>query len=254
MVNTQLTKPEYFELTSFINKWKDKNKMLNILIENIYVVFDVPNPKLTQIKPWIYLAFKKVRLPADISHNMMLKSTDFLEHTITKSASDLLLKCIENSCPPYWVFGFGLLNNRNENKVRIGIADFKNIESIGRYLEKCHWGGNTSKMLIDLSFMEKFATNFVLSLKLGSKIENIIGIECNLRKINNYEKARKLLNSLILDFNYDKVRSEAILQWINPDNYNSNEQYRWLNHIKFNYQNDKIIGIKPYLYYELFTI
>jgi len=243
---------KYPDVSSFLEYWHDEKKFLNSLLSNIYVVFDINNPLEEDIKPWIYLAFKKLAFPPDIYLTLFLNSAEFLPYKFPPQSIPILLKTMEKAKDEIFVFGFGLLNQRGEDKLRIGIQDFKKITSISTYLIECGWEGETDSMIRKVSFLDEFCVDFVLSLKISNHIEAEIGIECNLSKMGNFESARKILSYMAKHFEYNPNRANAILNWLNPESYDSNLAFRWLNHIKFVYENGSIKAFKPYLYFEFF--
>ncbi|WP_235296167.1 hypothetical protein [Portibacter marinus] len=242
--------PEFKGLVEFLAHWKDEAKFLSSMIENIYLVFDLVDIEAPFVEPWMYLAFKRLYLPPDIILDLFIKSASFLPHQIPGPSIPILLNILERTRDPYWVFGFGLLHQRGEQLLRIGIADFQNIESIAHFLAECDWQGNSDKLKAHLIFIESFTNNFVLSLKISDHIETEIGIECILSKMNNYSAARILIDYLVKHKFFNHHRAQAILKILIPDQLVPKVPFRWLNHIKFNFDGEKMVAVKPYLYYE----
>lgn len=249
-----LFKKRYPDLYAFLNIWRNEKIFLNTLLFNIYIVFDIDSRNAKNIKPWIYLAFKRIAFPADLYLTTFLESAKFLPYDFPQESISILESVLQKAKGKYFVFGFGLLHQRGEEKLRIGISDLQKITNLADCLFTNGWTGDTDEVISQMAFMDSFCHDYVLSLKISEQIEDEIGVECNLGKKGNFRRAKELLSYLETHFKYDVRRSESILKWINTNNYDSKNEVRWLNHIKLVYKNGSIVGIKPYLYFDFIDL
>lgn len=250
-----LAEPQYEHLKSFLVSWSNKDSFLFGVLENIYVVYDLPTSNLSIPELWIYLAYHKLNIPSDVLSLIFEKSASFLPGSISSESLKTLNLCLTQIHSPEWVFGFGLLNARGKNEIRIGICGFKTIDQIIKYLERINWIGDSQYIRTTLTFMDDFAFDYVLALDLGASISPRIGIECNVGKSSNHKRSEAMLNKIQSEMKYDQNRKSSIIKWIGSEkiSFENGKQLihnRWLNHIKFIFQPNSAFEIKPYLYYD----
>lgn len=228
-----------------VNSWTDENSLLASILENIYIVYDLPVAD-DKLGSWPYLAFPKMALDPEIQVTFFRKFSEQLGSKINSDVSNLLIDCFQSLKDHHHLFGFGNLDSRNEKSFRIGISGFRNIEEIAIYLEDLGWEGNLTTFKT-LNWLNYLAESFVLSLKMNTKILPEVGLECVIPQKANKQHAERFLNHLSDKFSFDNERKALLLATIG----NHSGLCTWINHIKVNYKTDKISGFKTYLYYQL---
>jgi hypothetical protein len=246
---------EWSFLKEFFIQWIDEEGLLAQTLENIYIVFDNESGRKAEEKPWIYLAFRKLDLSPDILHSLFIKSAVFVPGVINVQMQKLLDLCLSSIRNPHWIFGYGLLHGRAQNKIRLGICGFREIAQISDYLGRIGWTGSRSDFEQKLLFMDTFSESFVLAIDLGDTIEKRIGIECVIRKKEHITALEAILMQLKSKFDYKDDRGKALLAL--PGNLKTGVDKqvieRWINHIKLVFTSDGEIELKPYLYYNILT-
>ena len=207
-------------------------------------------------EPWIYLAYHKLYFEKEIIAKIYTKGAEFYPALISTAMLKNLNLFIKNTKEPYWVFGYGILTNRNQDLMRIGVCDFRKIGEIAEYLQEISWPGNKEHFIKSLEFMDAFSDSFVLALDFNESIQLRVGVECVIDKKDQPNSAEKMLSAIQSRLTYSEERLKAALNWIGTHNISDNEgrvfqQTQWLNHIKLRYDGSDTLEIKPYFYYDV---
>jgi hypothetical protein len=244
---------EHFD--AFLQEWNSEGTYLNTLLQNIYLVYDFEDRSDELPIPWRYLAFKKVSFDKDLWMTIFLKSMETFGIKKEENTLQLLRSCMENLTSNSWIFGYGFLNSRGQNLLRIGIAGFLSVQEIAEFLKKIKWTGDIDHLSSLLSFSDEYTEDYVLALDLGETISNCIGIECNVGKNENARKTKAFLDQINTVFSFDEERGRQIVNWTGNETFLEEDEKavhckKWLNHVKFTYDSNKVSKIKPYLYFE----
>lgn len=241
-------------LHDFCKSWTTRGQLLQGLVSNIYLVFDNAVPVSIIPNPWIYMAFHNLRLNAETLYELHLKATGFIPGEIGSNTKKLLLSCFQALESPAWIFGFGFLQARCRDDLRIGICGFRSVQEIIAFLKRIDWPGDLREFKDSIAFTQDVANSYVLALGLGETVQPLIGIECELPKQGNRASAGKLITAVKQHFPYDPEREQAILSWMGEETHtfgiNKLRSTRWLNHIKLTYEPGQLLTVKPYLYYD----
>ena len=229
----------------FFDNWTDEHGLLASILENIYIVYDLPTPD-DNLGSWPYLAFHKMALDPEIQVTLFRKFSEQLGSKLNNDVSNLLLNCFKILKSHHHLFGFGNLNNRSDKSFRIGISGFKNIKELANYLKGLKWEGDLNSFK-NLYWLDHLTESFVLSLKMNKSVFPEVGLECIIPKTANREYTERFLNHLCENFDFDQERKALLLDAIG----NYSGLSTWINHIKVNFKTDKISGFKTYLYYQL---
>ncbi len=227
-------------LHKLFDSWADESQMISGILENIYIVYDIQDLD-KPILPWSYLAFSRLSLPPAVLLNIFKNAAIILHGTWTDYIDSSLLKCLECAGQNLHVFGFGLLQGRNETGFRIGVSDFKSIGEVVKYLEAIGWILDYKQFQSKFELIDNFAESYVLSLVIKENQGYDFGIECILPKSNNKEMAIQFLNLFKVE------DADKLVDSIG----NEKSVMTWINHIKINCKNEEVTAVKTYLYYQL---
>ena len=227
-------------LNKLFQQWTDKSQMIAGVLENLYLVYDIEDLNKS-ILPWPYLAFSRLTLDSSILVSIFKSASQSLDGLWDDYIESKLLSCLSYATPNLHVFGFGMLQGRNAEGFRIGVANFNSIQQVAEYLEQIAYDINYDEFLSSFAYVDEYAESYVLSLVLDEKLNNSFGIECIISKNDNKEVTRKFLERLGVE------DIDSLLHAIRQEH----SVNTWINHIKLNCKGTNIVGVKPYLYYEL---
>ncbi len=206
----------YRQLYKWVEDWMNPRDTFHMMIQNIWIMYDVKESEQGISEPWLVFAFSDFVLEKNAYITMIKRISTYFDNNYKDRHWSILERIYSHLDTGQSIPAFGI-QNRNVNSIRLGVRNFSSSRQMKSYLEKISWPGNYE--LIEQQYAEfvSQADYSMLSITFNEELFPQLGIECYLNYKDNYNHSAGFLESLVDKQLSSMDKADALLNWIGYD-------------------------------------
>lgn len=166
-------------LRSFAREWMRPESLLNRVVENMWLEFDVVGPFTDVPVPFTFFKPTGHTLDASGDVGWLLDGIQALTGLPVPARTEACLRHVVRSLPPRGrVFQVApMMMGRGSEAIRLCIRDVGPAE-LAPFLKRIGWPGDSEKVLSDISWVRHFIDGLAINIDVSDAISPKLGLEC----------------------------------------------------------------------------
>lgn len=208
-----LKTPIYSRITAFCKLWAAPDFYLRPFLGELWLVYDIINPRADLPQPWLYLSFLPNFLDASPQPkaDMVIQGLRILYPNIGQDLVAKYAQVLAEIPPVVRLSALGFQETRTGNKLRIYVVAEK-PEDLMATLNELNWSGDYEWLADEIARWSGFSKFYGLAMDFDDMLASTIGVEYHF-KDDSESVRREFLGKLIEEELVDKSKEASFLSW-----------------------------------------
>lgn len=196
------------------NRWSAPGFPLRPLLDELWVVYDLPETTGPEPDPWVYISYRQTPLHKDpeLRAEIAGQTLALMQGGYSPTLLEGFHRFFAATDPDAQLCAIGTQTSREHNFLRAYFA-LNDWETVRTFLAKHGWPGDPLELQEQLGPLTGYCSFFGLTLDLGPELQPKIGIECWFAEAQNQDHLDQFTRYLCEQGWCTPAKRDALLAW-----------------------------------------